>query len=211
MKLLTVGDSFTYGEELDNRSFAWPNLLAKKINYDVTNLGAPGTGNFRSVRMVVDNHQDYDMVIVAWSHFARMEFADENGIFNTWPGHRGDLFHSENIIYRMDLVKYFRTHYDDRYLYSKYLIDIVLLQNLLKSKKYLMLDAFGNTVLSLRDQFPKLTEQIDTSRFVGWPNESMMEWTYGVKTGPGGHFLEEGHKIVADKIYEHIRHFGWVS
>jgi hypothetical protein len=38
----------------------------------------------------------------------------------------------------------------------------------------------------------------------------MMEWTYGSPQGPMGHFLEEGHAIVADKIYEHIRHLGWL-
>jgi hypothetical protein len=39
----------------------------------------------------------------------------------------------------------------------------------------------------------------------------MMEWTYETPQGPGGHFLEQGHVIVADKINEYIRHLGWVS
>jgi hypothetical protein len=39
----------------------------------------------------------------------------------------------------------------------------------------------------------------------------MAEWTRGVQKGPGGHFLDDGHKKVADKINEHIRHLGWVS
>jgi hypothetical protein len=38
-----------------------------------------------------------------------------------------------------------------------------------------------------------------------------MEWTYGTPRGPRGHFLEQGHEIVADKIYEYIRHLGWIS
>jgi hypothetical protein len=38
----------------------------------------------------------------------------------------------------------------------------------------------------------------------------MMDWTYNTPKGPGGHFLEEGHAIVADKIYEHIRSLGWI-
>jgi hypothetical protein len=39
----------------------------------------------------------------------------------------------------------------------------------------------------------------------------MMEWTYRTPQGPGGHFLEQGHAIVADKIYEHIRNLSWIS
>jgi hypothetical protein len=38
-----------------------------------------------------------------------------------------------------------------------------------------------------------------------------MEWTFGSDQGPKGHFLEQGHEIVANKIYEHIRHLSWIS
>ena len=55
-----------------------------------------------------------------------------------------------------------------------------------------------------------LIDQIDTKSYIGWPN-TMMEMTHGVPKGPGGHFLEQGHEIVADKIYEYIRHLGWIS
>jgi hypothetical protein len=39
----------------------------------------------------------------------------------------------------------------------------------------------------------------------------MMEWTYKTPQGPAGHFLEEGHQKVAEKINEYIRNIGWVS
>jgi hypothetical protein len=76
-----------------------------------------------------------------------------------------------------------------------------------------MLDAFGNN--KVRNKFKgknqDLLDQIDTRRYLGWPNESMMEWTFRTPQGPRGHFLEDGHRIVADKIYEYIRHLGWIS
>ena len=59
MKLLTVGDSFTYGEELADISSAWPHLLGDQIGYKVTNLARPGCGNTRMVRQVVENYQEY--------------------------------------------------------------------------------------------------------------------------------------------------------
>ena len=76
-----------------------------------------------------------------------------------------------------------------------------------------MLDAFGNN--QIRNKFKEknqdLLDQIDTSKYLGWPDQSMMEWTFGTPQGPRGHFLEDGHRIVTDKVYEYIRHLGWIS
>lgn len=211
MKLLTVGDSFTYGDELSDRSLAWPTLVADELGYELTNLALPSGGNTQVVRRVVENYQHADLVIIAWSHFARMEFADNLGVYDTWPGHSGIMFTGE-LSYRTELFKYLNRYYSDAYLYNQYLINIILLQNLLKqnNKRYLMLDAFGNNK-EYQKLATGLVDQIDTSYYLGWPTETMMEWTNGCPRGPYGHFLEQGHQIVADKINEHIRNLGWVS
>jgi lysophospholipase L1-like esterase len=212
MRLLTLGDSFTFGEELNNRNLAWPNLIASKLKYDLTNLAQPGSGNTLIVRNIIENIEHYDIVVIAWSHFARIEFADDQGIYDTWPGHAG-IFFKDNLSFRTDLLKYISKYYNDSYLYRQYLINIILVQNYLKAnnKKFIMLDAFGNTDKLNRRLNQDLIVQIDKELFLGWPDESMMDWTYGCALGPYGHFLEDGHKRVADKIYEHIRHLGWVS
>jgi hypothetical protein len=209
MRLLTVGDSFTYGEELVDLSSAWPFLLAKKLGWSVNNLAKPGSGNTRMVRHAVEQINNYDIIIIAWSHFARTELADENGFYDLWPGYSPDP-HQIHSSWRYDVINYYSKHYNDQYLYNQYLINIILLQNFLtkNNKKYIMLDAFGNNIS--RENLI-VSDQIDTTKYIGWPNESMMEWTYGVPQGPKGHFLEDGHMIVADKIYEYIRHLGWVS
>ena len=41
MNVLAVGDSFTYGDELDNRKLAWPHLLADRFEWKLTNLAKP--------------------------------------------------------------------------------------------------------------------------------------------------------------------------
>jgi hypothetical protein len=212
MRLLTLGDSFTYGQELVDRSHAWPNLVAAQNGYKLTNLGIPGSGNTNMVRNCIERIDQYDIVIVAWSHFARIEFSDEKGTYDTWPGHRGIVF-TDDVEFRKDLNTYITKHYNDSYLYRQYLINIILIQNYLKSKnkQYVMLDAFGNTQISERNKNEDLISQIDAKFYLGWPYQSMMEWTYGCMQGPNGHFLEDGHKKVAEKINEHIRHLGWVS
>ena len=52
--ILTVGDSFTYGEELADRTSAWPQVLANKINYELVNLGQPSASNDKILRKTLD-------------------------------------------------------------------------------------------------------------------------------------------------------------
>ena len=220
MKLFTVGDSFTFCEELsdvtDNLTsskYAWPALLADKLECKLTNLAKPGGGNTRMIRHCIEQVDNYDMIIIAWSHFARIELADEIGFYDIWPGQRKNSDFVTNASFRNDMIEYYTRHHNDSYLYNQYLINTILLQNFLKSnnKKYIMLDAFGNNKFDGRYNYAKLMKQINISYYLGWPNETMMEWTYGCSKGPGGHFLEQGHEQVANKIYEHIRHLGWIS
>ena len=209
MKLLTVGDSFTFGEELADLTSAWPFLLGNKLGYEITNLAKPGSGNTRMVRHAVEQINNYDLIIIAWSHFARTELADENGFYDIWPGCSA-LPYKKHSPWRVDMINYYSKHHDDRYLYDQYLINIILLQQFLQmnNKKYIMLDAFNN------DDYRKdniITKQIDPKYYLGWPNESTMRWAYQCPVGDRGHFLEEGHIKVAEKIYEYIRHLGWIS
>ena len=209
MRLLAVGDSFTYGEELADRNSAWPFLLGNKLGYKITNLAKPGSGNTRMVRHAVEQINNYDLIVIAWSHFARTELADKNGFYDLWPG-CSTIPHKEFSPWRSEVINYYSKHYNDQYLYNQYLINIVLIQQYLKfnNKKYIMLDAFGNNNYRKNNT---VVDQIDPIYYIGWPTTTMMEWTYGTPQGPHGHFLEQGHEIVADKIYEHIRHLGWIS
>ncbi len=212
MKLLTVGDSFTYGEELADLTSAWPNLLATQLGYNLTNLAKPGSGNTRMVRHCIEQVNDYDLVIIAWSHFARFELADEHGFYDIWPG-ASKAPHKEYSPWRCEVVDYFNHHYNDDYLYRQYLLNIILIQNFFKAnnKFYLMLDSFGNHQVNNRnaDTNRDLLDQIDGRFYVGWPNATMMEWAYKTPTGPRGHFLELGHQKVADQIYKHMMELGW--
>jgi lysophospholipase L1-like esterase len=209
MRLLTVGDSFTYGEELSDVNNAWPFLLGKKLGYEITNLAKPGSGNTRMVRHAVEQIDNYDIIIIAWSHFARTELADESGFYDLWPG-CSSLPHKKFSSWRSEVIEYYSRHHNDQYLYNQYLINVVLLQNYLKiqNKKYLMLDTFNNNSYRKDNE---VSNQIDQTYYIGWPNETMMEWTYNTPQGSGRHFLEQGHEQVADKIYEYIRNLSWVS
>lgn len=214
MKLLTVGDSFTYGEELADLKSAWPFILSDKIGYEVTNLAKPGAGNTRMVRYVIENAKEFNLVIIAWSHFARWEWADQKGYYDIWPGCNPAPYESM-APWRKYLIDHITWNYNDNYLYRQYLINIILLQNYLKANniQYLMLDSFGNHQHKERKNLSNkdLVNQIDLSYYIGWPQESMMEWTHGTPQGPNRHFLEQGHIQVAEIVFNHIKELGWVN
>lgn len=218
MKLVTVGDSFTYGDELQDINQAWPYLLGQKIGYDVLNLAAPGSGNTRMARQVVEQVSTNrpDLVIVAWTSAGRIEFADEEGIYDTWPGYSGRAFFKEQP-WRDQLVRYINDHHSVEYLYRQFLINCILVQDFLKLNQvpYVMTQVLPN------DYYAKeamryntdLLSKLDTKFFIDSNVTGMVQWAFhgGAPKGPNGHFLEQGHQIVADRIYEHIRYLGWLS
>ena len=209
MKLLAIGDSFVYGEELTDRNDCWASLVGKKLNFDVDNLGKPGGSNWRLVRKLLSlSATSYDLVLIGWSHYDRFEVADELGIWDIWPGGKRTKY-CEEAPWRKTMTHYVGRHHNDEYLYNMYLLYVILIQNWLTQNNipFLMMDAFGNHEDPLRfaPQFKPLFDQVSATTFIGWPSESMVEWTNGVEYGVGGHFLTEGHQIVADIIYDNLK------
>jgi hypothetical protein len=214
-RLLTVGDSFTYGDELDNPAdTAWPALVAAALDSTLTNLGKPGRGNTHMVRTVVEESNNFDAVIVAWSHSDRIEIADEYDIFDTWPG-RINVPFKHQYPWRANVTDYYSRHHNDDYLYRQYLLNIVLVQSYLKlnNKPYLMFDVFGNhqDLRRTDERNNDLIKQIDTQYFIGWPDEAMVDWMGDCLKGPRGHPLELGHQQTAEHINEYIRNISWLS
>lgn len=214
MKLLTVGDSFTYGEELSDLNNAWPYLLGQRIGYDVTNLGAPASSNDRIVRVLIEhlieNNNQVDLVAIGWSLVGRMEYADDTGYYDIWPG--ASRYYRDQ---RNQLVKYISTYHNKEACFRKYLQQIILVQDFLKQRniRYVMMDILVNDYYRKEQQFDwsGYESQIDKENYIRFNGSGMCEWTFGYPKGPNGHFLEEGHQIVSKRVYEHIRNLGWVS
>jgi hypothetical protein len=216
--ILAVGDSFTYGEELPNREAdCYVQVLANKLNArNITNLAKPGSGNRRMVRNVIEqviSGKPIDLIIIGWASPGRMEFCDAAGFYDLWPGYGGNAIVRDNHDWRLELLEYINKHHDAEYLYKQTVLDIIMLQSFLKDRniRYLMLTTVANeyyhTVYYTKTQ--PLSTTVDPTCYPGWPTQGMAEWTNGCKRGKYGHFLEEGHKQVADKLYDHIKNLGW--
>lgn len=78
--LYTVGCSFTYGHELEDRTkTAWPYLLGNLLHMDVVNLAISGVSNDYIMRTIITNVLSQtitsnDLVIVGWTGEFRKEF-----------------------------------------------------------------------------------------------------------------------------------------
>jgi lysophospholipase L1-like esterase len=212
-----IGDSFTYGEELSNREQdAYPYVLSRMLETTVTNLGKPATGNYRMVKRTMDivlNHKP-ELIVIGWSDPARQEFADDIGIVDLWAG-RNYRNMQNSSDHRRDLIKYMTAYDVPGYYYTKWLRQIILLQSFCQANnvRCVMFNACNaedwNRTYMAKHQ--DLVEHVDATTFVGWPLSGSTEWCFKTPHGPGGHPLEQGHQIIANKIYEHIRNLGWLS
>lgn len=204
--ILTVGDSFTYGSELADRRTAWPYLLGRPVK----NLGLGGSSNDRIFRTVVEETSltKFDLVVVAWA------FPNRKEVFNntTKAPICINYTHEDKLPWVRD---YFKFNYDKDFAFRQWLTQIVALQGYLKSigQKYIFCNVAGlqGDFVKYSGDLEHLLNKINKDFYVGWPYNGMLEWAKYTPIGPGGHFLEEGHKLVADKINEHIRNLGWVS
>ena len=208
--IYTVGDSFTYGQELPNpQQQAWPKLLADRLDMPLINEGRPGAGNEYIVKQTIKAVAKHKpkLAVIAWTSCGRQEHADDWGVYDIWPGCSSKAFDKDpKLQYRKDLIKYITVNNNIEHEYRRWLRQVVLLQSFLQNHQidYIMCSVFDN-----QHRFGKFYkdnqryyELIDHTKFVGWPNDGMVEWAYGTPHGPGGHPLEQGHQRIAEKLYE---------
>lgn len=215
MKILALGCSFAAGSELVNpRDSAWPNVLGKMLEADVVNESENGGSNEMIFRKAIVETvtNKYDLVVIGWTEPHRFEvYLNESMVVEHRNRKEGPL--SLNINWATKefpwLKEYYAKHYNEEYFVEVWLTQVVAVQNHLKQLgiPYVFFHAL-NTHQLLRkhtDLFFKYKDQIDANNFLGWPYDGMVEWVYGTPHGKYGHPLEDGHRITAEKIYEHIR------
>jgi lysophospholipase L1-like esterase len=212
-KLLTIGCSFTAGDELpDANTQSWSALLANKLNLELNNLGRSSGSNDYIFRTAVEETltTKYDTVIVQWTEPSRMEFWYYYKPLTISP--RMTSPHPGEFDWVTTLYK---KHYNDAFRYKKWCCDMLALQGYFKSinQRYLFVNLAGlkSYYEKYYNELSHLWDKLDTEYYVGWPEDGLLEFQGDCPNGPGGHPLELGHERIADKIYEHIRNLSWIS
>lgn len=223
-----LGDSFTSGGELPDLTvdfnapskFAWPAALDKLLPNDtVVNLAKGATGNQRSIKlaMYMAFKRSNDKLIIAWSDPKRSEFLTDAGIYYDWPGKNPALLTGEKMLLHK-LVTIADSSMYEEWSYRRWLRDVIMLQSVLKqyNQDYIMIQSHSSQFCNRRwvvesNKHKDLADQIDTSRFMGWPLDGLVEYIGNTERMPNGHPSIEGHQLIAEKVYEYIRDIGWVS
>lgn len=184
MTILVVGDSFTYGEELTNRSKAWPFQL--DYTRGVINAGQPGFSNDAIIKTVVSvlEHTAHNYVIVAWTTPHRIEV---NGQHLTPTSHKKYGSICDHVF----------LDWDEDWAISKFFTQVAMLDGYLRYKRipYLFVRTFD----------------VPECNIGTWASGQMVEWMGDCPKGSGGHPLELGHQRIVETINEHIRNLGWIS
>ena len=180
--ILVNGDSFTYGEELENDQDSWPMLLGVPVN----NWAQPGYSNdaiIKTTVIAVENGRA-DHAIIAWTTPNRIEV---NGQHLTPSSHRKYGSICDHVF----------LDWDEDWAKTKFLTQVLMLDAYLRDRKvpYVFVRTFD----------------VPNCNVGNWMSGSIVEWMGDCPKGPGGHPLKLGHQRIAEKINEHIRHLGWVS
>ena len=91
MRILTIGDSWTYGlGSSDPSTMSWPAQMGKKYGVDVVNLARPGWSNQRAMRIAAEElcrDSAYDYVIFPLCPAERNEILNVGKWQQLWPAY----------------------------------------------------------------------------------------------------------------------------
>lgn len=214
MKILAIGDSFTYGDELPYRLTAsWPALVEKTFKCSVRNLGTPGGSNDRFIRQIFEEYKNYDLIILSWTHPGRFEVNIDGKLTSI----------SSGIAEKIHLdwaTEYYKKYYSNFDAHFKWVTQMLMLQSFFKQtgQKYIFCNTFGtNRTLSQLEQeeylpiMRKMLDDVDSTYYIDGHKFGMLDWVENCPVAPRGHPLELGHQRIAGRINEHIRNLGWLS
>ena len=225
MKFLVIGDSLSFGSELPDlptkhfgcngndyfykdkiqyaepSRLAWPAKLAQKLNATVDNWSLPGSSCDRTFRLAVQagTSKEYHCIICAWPPVDRLDltFRDRDATItvNTAPS-----------VLKPLISDWYST---DKAIHQ-WLAHVVTLQSFFQQhqQQYLFVNSFyrqDSLLLNKKDKVAQdLKDVIDVRYYVDF-HRGLFEWCKHLKIAAGGHFLEDGHDLVADKMYNFIK------
>ena len=212
-RLFVNGCSYTYGHGLDNpQEECWGSVLAKRNNWDLTNLAVPGSCNERIFLRTLSCTDLHDCkLIIGWSHLTRfslyrpnMGMGDDFSVI--FPNHMKDGTDEQK---EMALAK--QVIHDEITAKLFLMQSIVMLQSWLKDRNVDYYFFFGGVkCFSPRSHkqddcplFAPLIEQIEWDRF--FYNTAFMDHFYHLGMCPpetGIHPNKEANEIWTDILIE---------
>jgi len=220
-RLYTIGDSWTYGDELDNPTEeSWPTLLAQELSCELINKGTSGGPNNWMFRKTIEwvscqENLDDTILIVGWSEPNRREEKYNFIIFmheKIKHFYNNELAHYQSICYMVALQEFLKSK-NIKYLFFQPWYDIFgcekeLSRSRKEKKKWLVKDDFQKECYSDSLEIGKIIKNIDGKYLIG-PNVPKYIEEYNIRTimpgdGTDRHPNKKEHKIMSKFIKEKL-------
>lgn len=203
--IVSCGDSFFYGSDLQDRQSTWPALISKELHHDYQCLAQPGAGNLRILQQIIQSlatHGDNAIYLINWTWTDRFDYVsvlDES--WHTVRPSLDDTSH-DDLYYR-----HFHSELADKF---RDLIYISQACDLLTGRRYLM-TYMDHLLLDQQWHAPDYVRFLQDrvkSRLQTFQGQNFLEWSRsnGFEESVRWHPLESAHRAAANFWLPEVRH-----
>lgn len=196
MKIVSCGDSFFYGTDLQDHNKTWPSLIAIQMGAKYQCYAQPGVGNNRILQQVIQAHHDFgDEVIylINWSWIDRFDYVSIDD--EQWHTSRPGLEDS----YRDEIYfKHFHSELADKF---HSLVCVSQSQQILKNSRYIM-TYMDHLLLDQAWHAPdyiSYLQRLVSNKLDNFEGKNFLQWSrdQGYPISNTLHPLEEAHQNAA--------------
>lgn len=221
-KIVSFGDSFIYGSELQNEgSGGWPGLIAKQLGYEYETCAIPGCGNDAIARQVLEyfqtNSREDTLAVINWTWALRWDFyivgrEEWTTIGPTCVPRKLEEKVDHNEAER--IISFYNDYTGHSSVWEKWrsVNNIYSTQQYLDSIGVPSVETYIDSEVVIDEchcpDYIKALQQYTTPRLKTFEGVSFLDWSYknGFEvTQPGLHPLEQAHEAAANLWKETYR------
>ena len=185
---LALSDKYPYQEHYVASDYAWPNVLAKRLNLEVVNKGIPAAGQTEILSSILNfDFKPTDNVIVMWSYFDRLDF------YKFMEPTVGVRIEEDNKLHRTYVLL------TDKYQYDIGRRNWLIMQHASLYLKHKNIEATSILCLEDKVRHPNSLYKIDVPDII-----QDISWNYLDKALDKVHPGVESHKDMAEQIYNKV-------
>lgn len=195
--IVSCGDSFFYGSDLQNPNLTWPSLVAQTLEHDYHCLAQAGVGNLRILQQIIQAQSLYGssaIYLINWTWIDRFDYVASGD--NQWHTIRPALDDGkyDDLYYR-----HFHGELSDKF---RNLVCIAQACDLLQGHRFVM-TYMDRLLVDQRWHAPdyvKILQNKISGNLRDFDGKSFLEWSrdLGFPESDRWHPLEQAHRAAAD-------------